>query len=775
MSLESLAEAYGRAIVRHRGKALLLCLLLSLVSAVLIGLRVQDGIPVDFTPQALFMDEGEELERLTRIEAVFGREDNDVVLLVEGELATEEGIEALRAVHQAVEALPTVERVDSLVSATMVLASEGGLRVVRPLDHFPPAQAIAQAAADPALAGLLLSREGDLAAVRVRIDRDLERVAELGPQVDAVVQAARQVQLPAGMQLRATGVPFIRTEVVQLMLADELRFVPIVATLFALTTWALFRRFWSGIAPLFVTLVANLWALALLLAAGTTFNVLSTLVPILVVVIGASDGVHIVARYRDELHPTPDRTLPRQEAMGRTLRHMTVATFLTTFTTAAGFGSLAVARAAVIQDFGLHCAVAVLVAWVAVMLVLPTWLAFMPEHRVGNRLQADQGRALFSALDGLVARHPKAILLASLAFVLGAGVVGSGVRTQSHILEMYHPGHPTWEAVHQVDTRLSGIVPVFVYVEAPPGSPEGAILEPELLRPMLTLQDELQARPEIGWTSSPASWLRHIHTLLTGSEGMPASREGAAQELLLVELSGDIPLETVMGPDRRSGRILVLMPDSGGRTIVKLRHELTARAEALFAGTGAQVVVTGDGFLASAGLRQLVGDLINSVGLVLLVIIGTMWALLRDLRQALISALPNMVPLVFTLATLGLMGADIQVTNIVSFTVAIGLAVDDTIHFVARYREERAHGYDLDQAMTRTFHGAGRGIVLTSVLLMMGFGVLAFSELTSTRFFGILTGVTMLAALFADLLILPALLRVFGRREAAAPIAARPG
>ena len=140
-----------------------------------------------------------------------------------------------------------------------------------------------------------------------------------------------------------------------------------------------------------------------------------------------------------------------------------------------------------------------------------------------------------------------------------------------------------------------------------------------------------------------------------------------------------------------------------------------------------------------------------------------MFALLRNLKHTAIATFPNLVPLVFILGTLGWLGADLQTSNIVSFTVAVGLAVDDTIHFIVRYREERQNGVGTDEAIRRTFQGAGHAIVLTSILLIFGFGVLALSSLTSTYFFGLLACITMAAAVLGDLLLLPALLHLFDK------------
>ncbi len=775
--MADLFDAWGRGIVRHRLAGLALSLLITLAAITAIGLRVQHELPVDFTPQAIFMDGGSEMERLRAIEADYGRDDNDIVLLVQGALDTPAGVDALRSIHDACEALPEIERVDSLVNATMVRSEGDLLRVIHPLDQWEPAQALAQAAADPVLRRLVVSEDGQITTVRVRIEGSRSRVKELAEVVAEVRAAIAGVPLPDGMQVRMTGVPYIRAEVVELMTTDEARFLPLVALLFAVTTWLLFRRFWSGVAPLVIALVGNIWAMGVLLGTGAVLNILSVLVPTLVVVIGVSDGVHLVARYREELDPPEGGPVDPEAAMGSTLRHLAGATFLTTFTTAAGFASLLVAKTTVVRDFGWQCAVAVSISWFAVMLVLPTWLAFIPRARVGGRLQADRGQALFTGLDVIVRRHPRTVIAGALLVLLGAGLVGSRVRTQSHILEMYPESHPTWQAVHLADTRLGGIVPIMVQVELPPPAgatgddAQDALLVPEILAPMAALQDELLDDPLVRWASSPATWVRHIHELLTGDHAVPSSRQAIAQELLLAEMSGELPLDTVLSADGNRGRILLLTTDGGGRELLALQARMKARAAELFEGTGARVDVTGDGFVASSGIHGLVGDLLGSVGLVLVVIVVTLWALLRDLRLALISTIPNVAPLVITLGTLGVMGADIMVSNIVSFTVAIGLAVDDTIHFVVRYREELARGRTPPEAITATFHGAGRGIVLTSLLLVAGFGVMVLSDLTSTRFFGILSAVTLGAALLADLLLLPALLHV---TAAARQGAARP-
>lgn len=752
----------GRALARHRALSLACVLVLTALLGGL-GLErvIRSGPPVDFTPQAVFMDGGAEVTEVERVAAVFGRDDNDLVILVQGPLASAEGRAALEGMHEALAADPRVERVESLVTATTVRSSDGLLEVVQPWTDLPPAEGLAVAAADPVLSGLLVSTDGDTTAIRARVDRSLEKVADLSPVVWELVEAVEAVPRPDTLSVHPTGVPYVRAEVVGLMWDSQLFFIPVVGGTFALVICLLFRRVFVGLAPLFAVLIADIWAVGGLVASGQVLNILSILVPTLVLVIGVADGIHIAGRYREELRGGAGR----EAALGATLHAMALPCFLTTFTTAAGFLSLLVAETAVIRNFGIQASVAMVVTFFAVMVVLPVLLSWIPEDRVPpppnpGRFGGLVDRGLLW-LDARVAARPGRVLLGCvLATALALGM-GAGVRTNSRLLELYQPGMATHEAIHLAQDELSGVVPVFLYVET---EETDGLLEPAVLQGMKTVEDALRAQAPVLWTTSLASQVVRLNEVLAGDAALPDTRAAVTQELLVAEMAGQELLDGLVDSDRRRGRVLVMMSDAGGREYLKLRAEIGALAAEVLDPLGVDWALNGDGFLAAGGIDALISDLLGSLGLVFVVIVVVFGALLRDLRLTVLAVVPNLVPLVFTLATLGLMGADLQTSNVVSFTVAVGLAVDDTIHFIVRYRQERRQR-PLAPAITRTFRGAGHAIVLTSLLLVLGFSTLAFSQLTSTRHFGILAAVTMAAALMADLLLLPALLHLSERRQ----------
>ena len=766
VALEAALEGLGRWLVRRRGLAALAMLALSAAALAAIVPRLEGGLPIDFTPQALFERDAESAAAMA-LRAHWGRDDNDLMVLLSGPIFSPRGLEAVAALHEGLAASPGVVQVDSLASIPVARRSPEGDVAVEPLLTSPAPRAPEEAAAlrararaDPALRGVAVSPDGELATLRVRLDPALQRVAELGPAVARARAAAAASPLPPGFSVDSTGVPAVRVDIVDQLVRDQARFFPLSAALFAVVLALIYRGPVPGLLPLFAVGLAVLWSTGLLLGAGVTFNVLSALVPTLVLVIGLSDGIHLLNRYREEL---AEGAGDAEAAMGRTLRHLAPACFLTSFTTAVGFGSLAAASSPAIREFGLHCAISVLVAWLAVTLALPALLAWVPPARaLGSRRQGRRVEVALARLDALVAARPGAALGACAALTAAALVVGAGVGTDSHILELFPEEHPSRAAFDAVIEHGGGVIPAYAHLEA---EAAGAFLEPAILARVGALEDQLMAREEVRWSASPASVLAGVHLALTGEEQPPTDRSVVEQELFVLELGGaEGALRAVVDEASRHARVLLLTTDAGGHRFLELADAIEREGAAIFEGAGVRVRAAGDGVVASAGVHRIIDDLVGSVGLALLLIGLTLWALFRDWRLAAISMIPNALPLVFTVAALGVAGQSIQTGNVISFAVAVGLAVDDTIHFLVRLREERAGGRDTAAAIRHTFRGAGPALVYTSALLVVGLGALVMSDVVAIRHFGALVAVTLVAALGTDLVALPAGLHLLGER-----------
>lgn len=756
----------GRWIAAHRLLASLICAVVTAVAVAASVPHLRDGgLPVDFTPQALFNQDADNAAVLARTSAAWGRDDNDAWVLVEGPLFTDQGIALVRQVHAAVAALEAIERVDSLVSLSLgQRRPDGSVGLVPLLDAAPPQALAALVADEPAVSGLFAASDGQLAVVRAHLADGLATVSDIKPGVDALTALVANLPVPEGYTLHLTGIPTVRVQLVDLLKRDQAVFFPLDTLLFALVLIGIYRRPLPGLLPLAAVGAAVLWSTGLLLAGGVTFNILSELVPTLVLVIGVSDGIHLLTRYREELQCDRDRVA----AMSRTLGHLGVACALTSLTTAIGFGSLATSSSVAIRDFGLQASLGVLVAYGAVLFLLPAMLAWVPVDWVlatpagGGRRRSRVTRGLL-VVDAVVARHPGRVLAACLVVCVAAVAVGSTVRTTSHMMEVFDDSHPSVATYQTVVDHLGGIIPVMVHLEA--AEPD-AFRDPALLARLEAYTAAVRAHPSVGWSLSGTDLIASLHGALTGERAVPDDPHVLEQELMLAEWGDDpLGLGTVFDADYRQARVMVLAPDLGGHAFVALAADLARLGDEAFAGAGVTVLPAGDGIVASSGIHRLIDDLLTSIALAFLGIWLTLCGLFRNVRLASVAMIPNALPLIFTLASLRLLGEHIQTGNVISFAVALGIAVDDTIHFLARLQEERARGRSLRSAVRHTFRGAGSAIVYTSLLLVLGLGVMVGSDLVTTRHFAVLACATLFAALFADLLVLPALLHLLGPRR----------
>ena len=750
MTPKPIFRLWARLLFAHGEKIALTLTFLSIALGGWVYQHVSSqGIPLDFTPQSIFLDNGEMVRHLRSVEEEFGREDNDFLILLQGDnLPTENATQWFEELHLDLTTVPHVEHVQSLYNAPLINGTDGFLEITNAWVQPQPWQRIND---QPLFRNLLSNTDGTTQVIQVRVDPFIEKVSDLTQVATDIQHSIERHPPPTGIELTTTGVPHIRTEIVDLMLADEMFYVPVTAVMFLLTIVWLFRGIRLALAPIAAVQISMGWAVGLLIVSGVTFNILSMLVPAISMVIGIADGIHLVSRYREERAHISSA----EDALARTLAEMTSACFLTTFTTASGFASLLVADTVVIQDFGLHAAVAVSITFIGIMVIIPLWMRFLPDHVFeGPQVVHQQWTKTFTWLHTITNTHRRSIILFSTVLCIGAGYIASQSQANSYILEMYSDDHPTVQALHTIEDELSGIVPMFIYLEQ-----RQSWMNPTDLKVIQEIQQFAAERDFVRWSTSISEQQSLIHHALTneGQYSLPASEDMLAQEQLLTEMGGGIPNDAILSVDEHRTRILVLCKDIGGVDFLQFKSDLDDFIQSRNSDNRFEWRVTGDGMLASIGIDKLINDLLSSVGLVFVVILLVFAWMLRSTPHVLLAFIPNVLPLLMTLALLSLMGRDLQVSNIVSFTVAIGLAVDDTIHFVARYREERLAGHSHQLAMQRTMLGAGHAIVLTSILLICGFGLLSTSELTSTFYFGILTAITLISAIFADLLLLPAM------------------
>jgi uncharacterized protein len=750
-------------------------------------------IEFNFTPQAILRGDAELHAISEEIKDTFGHEHNIVVVALratgEDDVLTvralewqrratlglnpegsgDEPAQVLARSVQVVDSLATVGIPRDKVDVPGTLEITPLINKSRPVDERLPEHARRALREAPLVTGQLISRDFRLVAVGVRLHPEVEEIEDVTAAVGAVRAWTEANPPPEGYDLVFSGVPVLRVKVVEDLRSEQLTQLPLVGAVFLIVLVVLFRRPSGVFLPLVAAGVSIVWTVAAMVLLDQHVHVINTMLPTLLFVIGMSDCVHIVTRYAEEHHATP--TDPAG-ALKRTISHMGLACLLTSGTTAIGFLSLVVARSELLQSFGWQAAMGCMFLYVSVIVVLGSTMPLLkPAHR-GALESASPGfiEKVVDSFARVVTTWPKLTLALGLGIMGGCIVVGVGVHIDSYLMETYEEDHVQARSMRIVERELGGFLPVEIEVTAPTA---GAFREPGYYRRIHALQSFAAQQDGVLLARSYVDFHQELRANLMGD---PAQRKvlptdddkGRRQIFQIQEVIGNGPslgFDAFMAGRFDRARILVRVEDVGSRRMIALVESLRAESDEIFAGTGSTVRFGGEAYAASSGIDVFIRDLAYSLLAAIFVIFLLMGLLFKSLRLGLISVLPNVGPLVVTMGYIGIRGYDLNVTNVVIFAVGLGLAVNDTIHFLTRFREELAVEHDVQRAILTAFRGAGRAIVLTTVLLVLGLGVLLTSEFVPSQRFAELVTVTLAGALIGDLLVLPALLMLFWKND----------
>ena len=749
--IANLIQRLTGLILRRRTLTVVALLLLSGAAA-----HTARGIRADFTTQELFATDDPELTHLKEFKAIYGADDTLLGVLVEApDVFTRPVLRLVGQLTTRLQALDQVLRVDSLTTVTDLGGTDGGAMDTTPLFATVPEdpQALAalrtRALSNPLLQGRVVSRDATLTGILADLKPEVERAREVGEAMEAIESLMKQMDLPPGVRLHLVGVPKVRSDAVDMIIADQFTFLPLASLFTGLLLILIYRSVHGLLIPKFAVLLSVSYTVALMAALDLPLDILSNVLPLLVMVYAVADAVHMLGRIHDEVGAQGRRKLAIEIAV----RHLGLACLVTSVTTAVGFGSLVSAEMHILRRFGLVAAAGVLVAWAVTLVVVPLGAGLSKldpakiRHRSAMGLGLDR---LLSRVAGFSARRPLRVVVAAALLVCVCVAAGTGVEVNNYLLGIYHDDHPTARSTRLAEARLEGLVRMQISLQGA----EDAMKRPEVLKQVDQLQTWLESQPGVTSTLGMTDFVKEMHRAVMGSRALPHSQQAVAQLLLMVE--GETGLERHVSFDYSRARVEVRLRDIGAIKYLDLVDRTRARLAARFKAEGISARVTGTSLVAYRGINRLVKDLLVSLTLALGVIGLVLALLFQSLRIGLVSLLPNTIPLAVGLGSMRLLGMRLEPVTVMIFSIALGIAVDDTIHFLVRFREETGLGKDPVEAARRTLATAGRAMVFTSALLVGGFAVTLTSSFPGTVRFGTLGIIILSTALLTDLLVTPA-------------------
>jgi predicted RND superfamily exporter protein len=686
----------------------------------------------------------------------FGNDEIVLVALEAPDVYEPAVLERVRRTSERLGRLSGVDRVLSLATALDVRGVDGDLRIEGFLDPLPETREDAERvrlalARNPIYEGLLVSPDGGAAAILIyfREISDRELVARgIDREIRQILDEER-----GELVARVTGTPIVKVALNRALLADLLRTMPLVFLVAAAVLVFAFRSAIGVVVPILTIGVALIWTLGFAAWVGWSLNLVTAIVPPLVVTVGFAYAIHVVSEYLALLRRR-EATVDRGEVVRATLREVGLPVVITGVTTAAGFLSLAINEMPAIREFGYLAVVGVGFTLIASLVFAPALLSVVGPRRSGRGgwLDAPLVRAA-GVLADFDVRRRRWVLLAGGAALAVAFVGVTRIRVGTEYVENFAPNSTVRLDYEAIGDLFHGSELFYVVLES--SVPE-AFLDPEHLEVVKELQAWLEAQPEIASTTSFVDYLMLLHREMNDGDSafftLPPNKSSTKQIFLFG--SSDEAWGFV---DRGFQSVNVFVraraPDSSAVT------DLVARVEAQLATLPdyLEATATGDIVLLNRTLDDIVRGQAESLVLALLVIYAILAAMFTSLRTGLLALFPNVLPIAIYFGTLGLTGVTLNPSTSLIACITLGIAVDDTVHYLARFNIDAKRLADERAATRQALREVIRPVTFTTLGLCLGFAVLLTSELESQAEFGALAAFTLAVAWLVDVTITPAL------------------
>lgn len=818
--IEAHFERFGRFVFRHHWKILLA------IVAVVIGCG--SGLPklsLDTSTEGFLHPQDPTLSVYNEFREQFGREELILVAVTGPDIFAPEFLARLRALHQAIEAeTPHLEDITSLVNVRNTRGEGGTLRVEELLQRWPDGgasldQIRTQAMGSALYRNMILSEDATTTALVIRSSAFSSEGVELsvddvlaglegdttdeatdtliggfdeapgeGASTGAAAPAGRRVVLSDaenselvravqsvidrfdrdGFSIRLAGSPVILDDLKRSMETNLPRFTIISLCTISLLLALMFRRLSGVLLPLAVVVLSLLSTLGLMGHLGMSIKLPTQILPSFLLAVGVGASVHILAifyRYLDQGNES-------HESIAFTLGHSGLAIVMTSLTTAAGLASFAGSPVAPISDLGFAATIGVLIALIFTLVMLPALLALIRIKPVTRSPRSARGPVidrLFTWVTDFSIDHSGSVLALSVLLTV-VGISGAAMVKFGHNpLEWFPDDEPIYQNTMFIDQQLKGGGVAEVVVDT---GRENGLYEPAVMKELDRLATELYDYQDpdlfVGKIFSLSDMLKEINQALNNNQSeayaIPQDRELIAQEFLLFENSGSDDLEDVVDSRFQKTRVTVKVPWADTIAYARLTAYLEKHFNAAFEDV-ASIQVTGLAALFGRILRASIQSMQQSYVIAALVITLMMILLIGDLRIGLVSMMPNLLPIVLVMGYLGWAGIQLDMFNMLVGSIALGLAVDDTVHFMHNYRRYYHLSGDVRQAVRETLLSTGRAMAVTTMVLATGFYTYTLADMNNLILFGSLTGSAIVIALVANFLLAPALMHQLHKRR----------
>lgn len=726
-----------RFVIRHPWLMLILIGLMTLFFATkLPELRFQTSIydlAIEDLPESVYY---------RQFKKIFGSEEMILVAARSNNVFAPETFERLNAIGESIQKIPGVNRVLSLpgikkdMDLTARWTPEEFKDIIAPIALFKRN---------------FLSEDRKTTVLSVILD-DLPDKTSVIRDIQQVLDGENET-----LSLYQIGMPLVSRALADYTQSDFLKLPPITFMIMALVLLFLFRDVRSVIIPTGSVLFALVWTFGMMAWTDTPLSLLTMIVPIFLIAVGTAYCMYILSAYRFEAEISDSP----KEAVYACFIQVRFPTVLAVITTIIGLGSLMLNRILSIQAFAAFSCVGLMSMLVMMLVAVPSALAVLPLPKSKKADPDKKGpiNAFLKKIIYLNIKHRKWVLVSVVLVSLIAGFGIIGIHVETNPVGFFKKNTPISRHFEDISKQTSGSFPVNVVLNA---RTEGYFEDPVHLAQIEQIQKFLDTLDGVDKTVSLVDFLKLTNYATNQYQKTSyALPEESFEVRMLINsyktMLGQEMFNRFMGPELKQANILLRTHIAGSRDFLSLKQKIAHFLKENF-GEHFDAHVTGFGIVISQSSQLLTEGMVKSLTLTLILIIAAMSFLFLSAKVGFMAIIPNLFPIVIVFGLMGWLGIELSVATSLIASIAIGLAVDDTIHYLVRYNHEFKKDLDKDRALRDTIYGVGRPIIFTTLAISLGFSVLIFSHFKPTAVFGLLMVVTMVASLTGALLILPSVM-----------------
>ncbi len=582
----------------------------------------------------------------------------------------------------------------------------------------------------------------------------------LAPKIEAFEKAQN-------INVRTSGMPYIRTLNAQNIQDEISLFVGGALLITAIIFFFFFRSYRATFITLLVVLIGVTWAFGFIGLLGYEITVLTALIPPLIIVIGVPNAVFLINKYQQEVKKHGNQA----KSLQRVISKIGNATLMTNLTTASGFATFIFVKSELLREFGILASINIISIFILALLIIPILYSFMPlpKKKHLNHLEKRWIENVVDWMEKMVREKRIAIYIATLITII-FGIIGVyQIKVSGSLIEDMPKGMQFYKDIKFFENQFGGIMPLEILIDT---KKEKGVMKLSTLKKMEKINEVIELFPELSKPVSVVNLVKYSkQAYYKGNPKyyqLPTSQEQSYIFAYTKNSNSNAEmLQSFVDSTGRYARMTAFMKDIGTEKMDLIQNQLKKVIDKEFPKEKYSISLTGKALIFTKGTNYLINNLVISLSLAIFLISLFMAWMFRSYQMILISIIPNMLPLLITAGLMGVFGIPIKPSTILVFSIAFGISVDDTIHFLAKYRQELiANKWKIKPSVYAALRETGVSMFYTSIVLFFGFLVFTISSFGGTIALGGLVSITLLLAMVSNLLLLPSMLLTFEKKIA---------